>query len=198
MNLNIETYKSSDAIHLVTFGIADKSYVEGLIARYKRYADDQDIHIGLAAGKYGLTPEMLSVYSTLKSFKQNIFECLLYNREEDQVPTKYWEELTTWIQNTPDLEEQTIADLKPNEELARAMKAKKGHRRSNRVSSDDGLERKRYTLWTNPPENWTQCFSGLLITPEIEAAVVAALKKVDCKKIDARTKAYRGNSYFAF
>lgn len=85
MILSIETYKSSDNIHLITFGLTDKPYVEGLIARYKRYADDQDIHIGLAAGKHGLTPEMFSVYSTPKSFKQNIFECLMYNGEEHEV-----------------------------------------------------------------------------------------------------------------
>lgn len=66
------------------------------------------------------------------------------------------------------------------------------------VGSSDRLERKRYTLWTNPPENWTQCFDGLVITPEIEAAVAVALKDVDRKKLDERTKAYRGNSYFAF
>ena len=77
------------------------------------------------------------------------------------------------------------------------MKAKRKPR-SNRVASNDGLERKRYTLWTNPPENWTRCFDGLVITPEIEAAVAVALKDVDRKKLDERTKAYRGNSYFAF
>ena len=66
------------------------------------------------------------------------------------------------------------------------------------VSSSDVLERKRYTLWTNPMENWTRCFDGLEITQEVVAAVEMALEKVDRKKIDERTKPYRGNSYFAF
>ena len=77
--LKIETYKSSDVIHLITAHVSDRPKVDGLIVRYKRYADDQDIHTGIAAGKHGLNPEMFSVYSTKKNFKQNIFECLLYD-----------------------------------------------------------------------------------------------------------------------
>jgi hypothetical protein len=79
MNLRIETYKSSDSVHLITAHVSESLTVEGLIARYKRYSGDQDIRIGLAAGKHGLDRDMFSVYSTKKSFKQNIFECLAYN-----------------------------------------------------------------------------------------------------------------------
>ena len=77
------------------------------------------------------------------------------------------------------------------------MKAKRKPR-STRVASDDVLERKRYTLWTNPMENWTRCFDGIEITQEVVAAVEMALENVDRKKIEERTKPYRGNSYFAF
>jgi len=79
MEFRIETYKSSDAVHLLTAHVSETPIVEGLVARYKRYSGDQDIHIGLAAGKHGLDPNMFSVYSTQKSFKQNIMECLLYD-----------------------------------------------------------------------------------------------------------------------
>lgn len=79
MELRIEGYKGTDVIHLLTAHVSDTPKVEGLIARYKRYTADQDIHTGRAAGKHGLNDDMFSVYSTKQSFKQNIFECLLYD-----------------------------------------------------------------------------------------------------------------------
>lgn len=48
----------------------------------------------------------------------------------------------------------------------------------------------KYTLWTNPMENWTQAFEGVTITTAIEDAVQKELKKVNDKKIEERTKPY--------
>jgi hypothetical protein len=51
-------------------------------------------------------------------------------------------------------------------------------------------KKEKYTVWTNPMENWNRAFDNVTITPAVEKAVEKQLKKVDSKKIAERAKAF--------
>jgi hypothetical protein len=53
------------------------------------------------------------------------------------------------------------------------------------------MKQNKYTLWTNPMENWTQAFAGVTHTAAVERAVEKELKKVTSEKIKKRTEAFR-------
>jgi hypothetical protein len=51
-------------------------------------------------------------------------------------------------------------------------------------------KKEKYTLWTNPMNNWNRAFDNVTITPAVEKAVEKQLQKVDSKKIAERAKAF--------
>ena len=51
-------------------------------------------------------------------------------------------------------------------------------------------KKEKYTVWTNPMDNWNRTFDNVTITPAGERAVEKQLEKVDSKKIDERAKAF--------
>lgn len=48
----------------------------------------------------------------------------------------------------------------------------------------------KYTLWTNPMENWNRTFENVTITADVKKAVEKQLEKVDREKIEKRTRAF--------
>jgi hypothetical protein len=51
-------------------------------------------------------------------------------------------------------------------------------------------KKEKYTLWTNPMDNWNRAFDNVTITAGVKEAVEKQLQKVDSKKIEKRTKAF--------
>lgn len=51
-------------------------------------------------------------------------------------------------------------------------------------------KKEKYTVWTNPMDNWNRAFDNVTITPDVEKAVEKQLQKVDSKKIAERAKAF--------
>lgn len=51
-------------------------------------------------------------------------------------------------------------------------------------------KKEKYTLWTNPMDNWNRAYDAVEITPTVKKAVEEQLQKVDSKKIAKRTKAF--------
>jgi len=51
-------------------------------------------------------------------------------------------------------------------------------------------KKEKYTLWTNPMDNWNRAFDHVTITADVKEAVEKKLRKVDSKKIEKRTKAF--------